>query len=301
MNSEAAKLSRRHWLRAILSAGAAVLTSAGGSAQQASVKRTRSVHRILTCNILFDLPEQHGTPEDWNLYRRDACMQIIRSRNPDIICLQEVGRGQNQDFIEAFPEFEAFGYPDPYVDTIPKRFQNIKNVILFSRERYDQTTGGTYWLSDKPLIAGSRLPGTKLPRHVTWLRLVDKPTGREFRVATTHLALEQPVRVQEAIMIAEESAQYSRCFPQILTGDMNAQHTSQELTVLTQAGWIDTYEAMNGTQPIISTPGRDRKIDFIFTRGDVLPTAAEIIRDALNGHQPSDHYFVSADVELADV
>ena len=309
--------SRRELLKKLALAGALPLFPAALLAAEDEPKvaqpRSRSTHRILTCNILFDLPEQHGTQADWGLHRRAACMHIIQSRQPDIVCLQEVGRGQNEDFINAFPGFAAFGYEDPYVDTLPKRFQNIKNVILYSRDRYEQTGAGQYWLSDRPLIAGSRMPGTALPRHVTWLRLRERATGSEFRVATTHLALEHPIRVEEAGMLADEAAQYGRCFPQILAGDMNAARTSAEIKVLNDAAWTDTFEAVHGAQEAGSTghgfrepaplagpaaPGHSGKIDYILFRGDVLPVAAEIIRDKVEGFFPSDHYFVSADIEL---
>ena len=40
------------------------------------------------------------------------------------------------------------------------------------------------------------------------------------------------------------------------------------------------------------------KIDWIFSRGAVKPVAATIVRDGRNDHYPSDHYFVSAEVEI---
>lgn len=289
-------ISRREWLKAVAFAAAIPFLPATtyAAAEELTDEPDSSRHRILTCNILLDLPEQHGTPQDWALYRRAACMHVIQSRKPDIICLQEVGRTQNDDLIQAFPNFTAFGYPDPYVDRNPKRFQSIKNVILYSRERYEQLGAGIYWLSETPLIAGSRLRGTKLPRHVTWLRLRERSTGRDFRVLNTHFALEQPVRVEEAKMISAEAAQYAPEFPQMLAGDLNSLSTSEEHLVLTDGCWQDSYEAIHGLQP----PAAPRKIDFIMMRGNIKPVAAEIIRDTFNGYAPSDHYFVSADLEL---
>jgi len=121
----------------------------------------------MSCNILLDLPEHKGTALDWAAHRREACEDLIRAQRADVLCLQEVGRTQNDDFARAFPEFTPFGYDDPYVDRRPKRFQSIKNVILFSAERYDLLTGGAYWFSATPWLAGSRFPEEGLPRHVT--------------------------------------------------------------------------------------------------------------------------------------
>jgi endonuclease/exonuclease/phosphatase family metal-dependent hydrolase len=44
--------------------------------------------------------------------------------------------------------------------------------------------------------------------------------------------------------------------------------------------------------------GSSGKIDWIFARGAVEPTASQIIREEQNGHYMSDHDFVWADVKL---
>jgi endonuclease/exonuclease/phosphatase family metal-dependent hydrolase len=268
-------------------------------------------HRVLTCNILLDLPEHAGKLLDWKARRRDYCVKVIKARNPDILCLQEVGRGQYEDFVRAFPSLAAFGFPDPYVDTNPPRFQSIKNVIFYSRERYEQTSAGIYWLSETPLVAGSILPGANLPRHVTWLRLKARDGGREFRVLNTHWALKRLIRKREARIVVDEAGPYQPDFPELLAGDFNADRTSPEHKILIDNGWKDTYETLHGavepgyTAHRFKGPGRPSsvktgKIDFIFFRGNIRPLAAEIIRDSKKGLYPSDHYFVSADVKLTD-
>jgi endonuclease/exonuclease/phosphatase family metal-dependent hydrolase len=296
-------LSRRGLLRAAGFAAAAV--AAGLPRVDAAVTATtepagrRRTHRILTCNILLDLPEQKGTPFDWAARRREACENLIRSRHPDIVCMQEVGRIQNDDMGRAFPDFGKFGYDDPYVDKRPRRFQAIKNVILFSRDRYELVAGGTYWLSETPLVPGSHLPGEGLPRHVTWVRLQDRATGRQFRVLDTHLGLKQPHRQKQAEIIAAETQPYADDFPQLLCGDFNSTATSSEHRVLLDAGWKDTYAAVHGaTTTAPATAHSPRKIDFVFYRGAIKPVAAEIFRNADPARPASDHPFVSADVEI---
>lgn len=297
------EVSRRTVLKAIAAAVAgSMLPSSASVASDVPASRAERAHRILTCNILLDLPEQHGTSDDWPAHRRAVCEKVIKSHAPDILCLQEVGRGQYEDFVKAFQAFASFGYADPNTDRNPRRFQAIKNVILYSQERYEQTSAGTYWLSQTPLIAGSKLPGADLPRHVTWVRLKDRSSGRELRVLDTHWALKQPSREQEAKMIAEETGQYLPEFPQILAGDLNSQATSSEHKILTDAGWMDTYAAVHAnTSPGAATAAntKPKKIDFIYCRGNIRPVAAQIIRHTENGIRPSDHPFVSADVLLS--
>jgi len=311
--TERMSVTRRGLLRAAGVAAAAAV-AAGCTGNVAPRRSTtaptigRRVHRVLTCNILFDLPEQKGTPFDWAAGRREACLNLIREQHAHLICLQEVGRGQNDDFIRAFPGFAAFGYDDPYVDRLPKRFQNIKNVILFARDRYDLVTGGQYWLSATPLVPGSRLAGEGLPRHVTWVRLKDRATGRQFRVLDTHFGLKESTRLQEAPMIAADTRPYADDFPQLLCGDFNSDSASAEHRVLHEAGWKDTYAAVHpdgdpATGPSASSrpatkPALPHRIDYIYVRGQVRPTAARIIRGDDHGRPASDHPFVSADVEM---
>lgn len=297
--------SRRGLLRAATLAAAGLLAGCrtGGSAPATTTSPTRRTHRILTCNILLDLPEQKGTPFDWAAGRREACIDLIRSRHPDIVCMQEVGLIQNDDFTRAFPGHIAYGYDDTYVATHPKRFQAIKNVILFSRDRYEQLSGGTYWLSPTPHTPGSRLPGEGLPRHFTWVLLKDRTTGRQFRVADTHWGLKQPTRLQEAAMLAAETLKQPLDLPQLLCGDFNSAATSPEQRTLRDAGWKDTYATVHGTDephPTTTAPATPHKsrIDFIFYRGPIRPVAADIFRPADSHHPASDHPFVSADVEF---
>jgi endonuclease/exonuclease/phosphatase family metal-dependent hydrolase len=272
-------------------------------------KSAEARHRILTCNILLDLPEHKGKPEDWSAHRRELCIKVIQARTPDILCLQEVGPGQRDDFVKSFPGFTSFGYVDPHTDMRPPRFQGIKNMIMYSTERYEQTSAGLYWLSETPLIAGSKLAGEALPRHVSWLRLKDRVTRKEFRILNTHWALKQPVRAVEAQMLTSEAGPpYDPGFPQLLAGDFNSESTSPEHKILADAGWKDTYEILHkavdsdSTAPAIPgaahTTAPRRKIDFIYFHGNIKPLAAEIIREHEGDVYPSDHPFVSADVAL---
>src|SRR4051812_2848688 len=96
--------SRRGFLKTV-GVAAAMPFAAHTLLANSESKESTTRHRILTCNILLDLPEQKGTPEDWSAHRRDVCIKVIKARHPDIFCLQEVGAGQRDDFVQAFPGF----------------------------------------------------------------------------------------------------------------------------------------------------------------------------------------------------
>lgn len=288
--------SRRSFLKTI-GVAAALPFAARTIFANGDAKNPATSHRILTCNILLDLPEQTGTAEDWGAGRRDVCLDVIKARKPDILCMQEVGRGQYDDFVHAFPEMTAFGYVDPYTDKHPRRFQSAKNVIMYSTARYQQISAGQYWLSETPLIAGSRLKGEGLPRHVTWVRLKDRASQTEFRVICTHWTLTQPSRAIESRMLTTEAgAPYTPEFPQLLAGDLNSESDSPEHKLLVEAGWKDSYEMLH--KDFAAAIPKPRKIDFIYFHGAVTPLTSELFREQKNGIYPSDHPFVSADVRL---
>ena len=190
-----------------------------------------------------------------------------------------------------------------------------KNVVMFARDRFEQVSCGGFWLSETPHLAGSMSWDTARARHVNWVRLKERASGRELRVLTTHLDHKsQPARERQIQMILDEAALYADSFPQLLAGDLNARITNPVVDRIRAAGWKDTYEAVHGPgDPGFTThrfmgekypewlapktpPGR---IDFIYSRGPVKSLASHIVKDSRDGRYPSDHYFLSAQVELA--
>jgi hypothetical protein len=91
------------------------------------------------------------------------------------------------------------------------------------------------------------------------------------------------------------------------TGDMNADWTNDAIAVFRRGGWSDTYAAVHGT----GNPGHTfhaflgpsfvsdiGKMDWIFTRGAVAVTQAEVVMDSENRRYPRDHYFIAATVDI---
>lgn len=189
-----------------------------------------------------------------------------------------------------------------------------KNVVMFDKERFTLVSSGGYWLSETPHLPGSSSWGTARPRHVNWVRLKDGQTGREFRVLTTHLDHKSQVaRERQTRMIMAESELYAPDFPQVLAGDFNAQINNPLFGSVRSSNWKDAYAEVHGPgDPGFTThrflgegypaaiaprtpPGR---IDFIFSRGAVKTHDSNIIRENREGRYPSDHYFLSACIEL---
>ncbi len=186
--------------------------------------------------------------------------------------------------------------------------------IIFASPRFSLITGAAYWLSETPYVPGSKSwDNSKHPRVVNWMRLQDMASGVQFRILNTHFDQKgQVAREHSADMVVNDARAFPSDFPQIFTGDLNADEPNKALDILRAGGWLDTWATLYGPgQPGFTAHdflgsnfvakgklGHTGKIDWIFCRGNVTPIWSKIIRDQQNGIYPSDHYFVVAELQI---
>ena len=215
---------------------------------------------------------------------------------------------------KAFPGYIALGYDGPEMDaaTGTAYFGIAKNMVLFSKKRYELLAAGTYWLSETPLIGGSMSWETARARHFNWVRLRDRRTGKEFRVASIHLDhISQQARTAQIEAFIAEAAQYPAGFPQILAGDFNSKPGNPVMEALEKAGWHDAWPEANGADAVrepsfhgfkgemYKAKGKPGPIDFIFLKGaGIKAVESHLVKDSVKGILPSDHYFLSADIVI---
>ncbi len=253
--------------------------------------------KILSCN-LRGYGEEDG--ENAWLYRKDLCINTIKSEDADIICFQEMM--QISDMKSAFPDYDMYGMAHEPGERYPR------NCIFFRRKNYNLISCSGYWLSETPHIPGSKSWDSRCIRLANWVRLEDRARGVECRVVNTHLDhVSQQAREKQAALIVEDAAVYPDDYPQILTGDMNCDTSNRTIDIFKAGGWLDSYGAVHPTENPGHTfhafkgteyDGSTGKMDWIFFKGAFSVTGAEVITGALDGRFPSDHYFVSADVSV---
>lgn len=312
-------VSRRTFVKGLAAAGLLPLIPPAAAAAPAPRAGSRTAlppgrFNVLTANIRVALAEDVPNGVGWE-QRRELCLDVIAAQQPDLVCYQETLWGQVEDLKARFRDYQFFGFEGPEMDGKLEGYHGIaKNVIMFARDRFEPVTFGGFWLSETPHLPGSGSWDTARARHVNWVRLKERATGREFRVLTTHLDHKsQPARERQIQMIVDEAALYADTFPQILAGDLNARINNPVVETIRRGGWKDTYEEVHGPgDPGFTThrfmgekypewlapkkpPGR---IDFIYSRGPVKSLASHIVKDSRDGRYPSDHYFLSAQVEL---
>ena len=301
-------MKRRHFLKHLgLAASLPWLGRAAWAAADAPQKTDPASHKILTCNVRVDVPADGRAGDGW-ADRKDLCADVMRAQKADLIGLQECQHVHLQHLKARLPEFDSFALSHPDERAFPL------NAILFVRARYELISAGGFWLSETPHVAGSKSWDSAQSRFVNWVHLKERSAGKEFRVWNTHLDhIGQVAREKQAELIVQASAVFPKDFPQLLTGDFNANATNPAIKLVAAGGWTDTYSAVHGPadpgftahaflgpqyaeQRLNGKPGA--RIDWIWCRGAVKPLAAEVIREGRNGHYPSHHYFVSAVVAI---
>lgn len=254
--------------------------------------------RVLSFNI------RYGTATDRPSYwpgRRDLVFQVIREGDYDFVGLQEALRFQLDEIEAAVP-----GYAEVGVGRDDGRTGGEYSAVLVRSDRWSVAKAGTFWLSDTPEVPGSRTWGNRIPRIVTWVRMVHKRSGKALFLFNTHFD-HQSERARElsARLLAERILARTPAEPVIVTGDLNADEKSVPVRWLKgeEAGsklrLLDTYRVKHPTGPagtFHGFTGKDdgRKIDYVLCSPDFDVASAEIIRTHSGSQYPSDHYPVAA-------
>jgi endonuclease/exonuclease/phosphatase family metal-dependent hydrolase len=255
--------------------------------------------RLMTYNLRYASTQQPNAWPD----RRPALAELIARESPDILGTQEGVYGQLRELATDLPAYEWIGLG---------RAGGSKDefcAIFYRRERFEPVAFDHFWLSDTPDVIGSITWGPKFRRMVTWVRLRDRETGREFEVWNTHFDHEvEEARRKSAALLRDRLAQVDASVPVVLMGDFNcaAGNSVAHDTLTKEAGLTDTWTAapnrrnetlntFNGFEP----PLRDGvRIDWILTRGAASVASAAVVDYDGLPQFPSDHFPVTATVRF---
>lgn len=269
--------------------------------------------RLATFNIRY---ENEGD-RDWRNWRVRVlpAVKAIRAMGPDVFGVQEALHGQVADLRASLPEFEFHG-----IGRDDGARAGEYSGIFFRNDRFepDRSDAGTFWLSDTPETPGSKTWGNEIPRVATWVRLIDRATGRGFYVFNTHWDHQHQLSRERAALLLSQRIDGRRHAgePVVLTGDFNALEANVSVAYLrgktvTLAGrkraWangmVDAFDALhpgkgNRTTLHFWSGKRDgvRNVDHILVPRGSRVLAAEIFTG--KAPWPSDHFPVSARVVL---
>ncbi len=255
--------------------------------------------RVMSFNVRYGTA--NDGPNRWEL-RRELLLDVVKEFDPDVLGLQEALPDQLAALAETLPDHACVGVGREADGS------GEYSAIFFRQGRFDLAAADTLWLSETPKAPGSRSWGNQLPRIYTWARLLDRSSSRRFTFINTHWDHQsQPAREQSGKAMAALVAELIMAGePVLVTGDYNSGEDNPAIAYLTRDGELlrDAFRVIHPEEPEAGTfngfQGRTEgpKIDAVFATSHWQVQEADIVRTHEGDRFPSDHFPVTAIVEL---
>jgi len=230
--------------------------------------------------------------------RKELVFDLLRNSDCDFICLQEAVMNQYIDLENAIFEYKALGR---------SREQDPRSgeacPIFYKHNAWEWLDNETFWLSHTPNLPATTY-GEMIPRVVTWAKFRNKSTYKEIHIINTHFPYEsiklQLKAAQHVITYINEKCQNQ---PVILCGDFNATEQSEVIRLFLSNSMLDLYRAVNKNNKGLGTfhdwtgSQKGDRIDFIFSKNNIIPLNSLIVHYSQNNKFPSDHFPVVAEIE----
>jgi endonuclease/exonuclease/phosphatase family metal-dependent hydrolase len=280
--------------------------------------------RVMTFNILHDAVRNLCPP--WSA-RRPAVVATIRAEDPDVACLQEVSVRQLEALKDDLPEYEFIRGVPTGLTRVPRFAAGLLGLarpilgdfldrgelcpVLVRRERLAVADHGSMRMSFSQAGLGPAWADSPTPHVVTWVRLeaVGKKNGHVPTVYNTHLGVlpwNWARTAQELLHLLGHTWQGEG---QILVGDFNALPNGPLLRILRSGGGDSAAAFCDSWRIAESREGGRRtfhwgfgwsgpQLDYVMVRPRMKVTKVHTVRDRVGLIFPSDHFPVTADLEL---
>lgn len=268
------------------------------SSQNVEAPSDPTALRVMTFNIRYDEPNDgvHAWP-----HRKERVASVVRFHRADLVGMQEALIGQIRDLEALLPGFAWVG-----VGRDDGREAGEFSPIFYRTDRVEVLRHDTFWLSETPEEAGSMGWNAAHSRIVTWAHLRDKRTDAVFYLFNTHFDHQSTLaQTESARLLADRVPDVAGDAPAVITGDFNVEETSEAYKILTEIftdAAEQSREAPHGPRATFSgfevNDPLERRIDYIFTSGIERVLRYGTLTDHWNGHYPSDHLPVLAEVDL---
>jgi endonuclease/exonuclease/phosphatase family metal-dependent hydrolase len=259
--------------------------------------------RVMTFNIRYDEPQdkENAWPN-----RKGFVASMIRFHHADLVGVQEALARQLKDLEKLLPEYSWVG-----VGRADGKAAGEFSAVLYRRSRFEHLESSTFWLSETPQVPSAGWDAA-LPRIVTWIKLRDLQTGKIFYQFNTHFDHRGVrARVESARLLLDRTAQIAGNLPAVVTGDFNFTESSdgyklltaknsEKASVLHDARYVSEHghhgptSTFNEFKALIP----DRKIDYVFVKGNIRVLQHGALSDTWDGRFASDHLPVLAEIVL---
>jgi len=270
-----------------------------------SCRDSDSSLRIMTFNIRYDNPNDGENA--WQ-HRKEMVVSMIRFHKADVIGLQESLKHQIDYMTTELPEYDWFG-----VGRDDGKISGEYTAIFYRKDRLDTLQTSTFWCSETPHSPGLGWDAA-CNRTVTWGKFLDKTTSNMFYLFNTHFDHQgETARIKSSILLLEKMKSISSDMATIVLGDFNSTPNSKPYKILTAESGEENNKKLYDTcfiskynhhGPIGTFTGFDPSIvpddpiDYIFAGIKCRILFHGTLSDTFDGHCPSDHMPVLAEIIL---
>ena len=257
---------------------------------------------VMSFNIRYDNPGD--SLNSWQ-YRRDRAATAIHFYDADILGTQEVLHNQLEDLKQRLPEYDVVG-----VGREDGKEKGEYSALWYKKERFALLDSGNFWLSETPEVAGSKGWDGACERIASWVKLMDKVSGKEYFALNTHLDHVGVAARREGVsLMLDKVNELSGGAPVIVTGDFNAAPESDVIRHVTDAKNPKHLTDAREISPIVYGPSwsfhnygkipyEERPlIDYVFVRNGLKVLKYGILAETEGDAFLSDHAPVLVTVE----
>ena len=252
--------------------------------------------KVMSYNIKY--ANENDEANSWS-QRKDHLSGQLQFYEPDILGVQEALYSQLTFLKNELNGYEFFG--NARDDGAQK---GEFSAIFYKTKKFELLKKGSFWLSSTP-ERPSKGWDAAYPRICTYGKLLERSTGKEFWVFSTHFDHQgKKARKESAQLIHKKIREFNEDErPVILMGDLNLEPETREIKFLSSKykdskqvaevnfGPEGTFNGYNFHAPVI------RRIDYIFTKDfDVLKYG--VLSDSKDLRYPSDHLPVLVHLDL---
>jgi len=231
-----------------------------------------------------------ATPKDsanaWE-FRRDACIHMLDSIQPDVFGMQEVLPEQESYVTDHMPLYQHVAQ-----GRRPGLKGNESCPIYWRTDKFNLLNSRTFWLSPTPEVM-SKGWDARYERIATYVILQDKQTAKQLIVFNTHLDhMGAKSREESVRMIADTlKALGGDQMPLFVMGDMNVEPTDASIAPIFEYMHWSQKEAVSTTMEHTFTGFDDSFhsiIDYVFYR-NAEAQRFQVIKDQSRVPYLSDH------------
>lgn len=269
------------------------------------VDESSNQFRVMTYNIRYAGDEKIEGVNAWSI-RKNLVASMISFNHADIIGVQEALLNQLDDLTTLLDGYSWIG-----VGRDDGKNKGEFSAVLFRNDRFEVINQSTFWLSETPNIPSVGWDAA-FPRVVTWAELRDKLTGKQFFIFNTHFDhIGETARNSSSKLLVKRIKETCKSSTVILTGDFNTRITTEAYQLIVDQSNQDLilYDAQTvsktghyGSNVTFNDFGKSiepgNKIDFIFVTKDVDVLQHGVIDETVDGHYPSDHMPVIAEMKI---